>query len=656
MSIKRIAIACQGGGSHAAYAAGALPVLLPQFRNMGPAAGASHAGAGNGAAADPGPDGVLVLSGISGTSGGAISALLAWYGFLLGDPDAAREKLERFWHANCATTPGERWLNDVGQWAGNLVQVDLKFSPYLSPLREIETFTAATWPMLTSLWPALGGWIRGRYFQLRESVAPHVDFALVGALGEFCSIPGEIRRWQACALEARMAPDPAERERLQARLATIGGTIRTRLASADWIADWADRHALPAGAPLRSVFGAWKTPPWPPQSSPSSPKPAALERLAGAVRAATQPIPQLLIGAVDIDSGAFVAFSSEHAPDDAGITLDAVVASASLPWVFMAQPVRTRDPETLEPRSIACWDGLFSQNPPIKNFISGGADRARKPDGVWILQINQDRYDFTSRVAAASGGQTGDELWHRRDTLSGNLSLNQEVAFIEAMNGRLDDPGQRSRPHDKPIEVVRIVMDGDAVGQAARKALGLFSKFDRDPGLAQALLAHGREQAGRYLALRAQSPRLWDALARQLEAMGARPSARLAHALPFLPGPGHLAGGLVAPDVITVEGVGAATLRWHASEAELEGRTLRMKGRTELRQEDGVWQLAATRLLDLEERAGREADELPEAQPTQPQKPGKPSADKAARAADPALRRRAGGGRRRGEGAGPSVH
>lgn len=29
MPIKHIAVACQGGGSHAAYAAGALPVLLP---------------------------------------------------------------------------------------------------------------------------------------------------------------------------------------------------------------------------------------------------------------------------------------------------------------------------------------------------------------------------------------------------------------------------------------------------------------------------------------------------------------------------------------------------------------------------------------------------------------------------------------------------
>jgi len=170
------------------------------------------------------------------------------------------------------------------------------------------------------------------------------------------------------------------------------------------------------------------------------------------------------------------------------------------------------------------------------------------------------------------------------------------------VNGRLDDPGQRSRPHDKPIEVVRIVLDGGAVGAAVRKELGLFNKFDRDPQLAQALLAHGREQARRYLALRAQSGALWQALAEQVGMMGARPSDRLARAMPFLPGHARMAGGLVAPDVITIEGAPQASLRWHASEAVVEGRLVRMKGRTLLRMGEEGWRLGETRLLDVEER------------------------------------------------------
>lgn len=625
MPVKNIAIACQGGGSHAAYAAGALPVLLPQFRNAELATSQGRSML----AGEPGD--VLRLTGISGTSGGAISALLAWYGYLAGGPDAARAGLERFWDANCARAPGERLLNDIGQWMGSLAQVDLKFSPYLSPLREIESFATATWPMMAAMWPALGGWIRGPYFQLRESIAPHVDFDLVGAIGDFCSIPQEIRRWQAIALEARIAGAPGERERLHARQAAIEQDIRARLSSSAWIAAWSKAHGMAPDTLLRVVFDGLQLPALRFERD-------ALDGLAHAVRNATRALPQLLIGAVDIDSGAFVAFSSEHAPNDAGITLDAVVASASLPWVFMAQPVQAVDPETHAPRRMACWDGLFSQNPPIKNFISSGLDPARKPDGIWILQINPDRYDFSGKVAGPGNAQSGDELWHRRDTLSGNLSLNQEVAFIEAINARLDDPGQRFRPHDKPIEVVRIVLDGEAVGAVVRKELGLFSKFDRDPLLARALLAHGREQAERYLALRTQADALWDALAAQVGMMGARPSSRLTQAMPFLPRHARIAGGLVAPDVITIEGAGQASLRWHASEAEMDGCLVRMKGSTLLRLGEQGWGLGATRLLDVEERKAREPDAAQQAADGQP----------------PARRRAS--SRRKGENGGTSLH
>ena len=628
MPIKNIAIACQGGGSHAAYAAGALPVLLPQFRNAELATSQGRAKLA-GEAQD-----VLRLTGISGTSGGAISALLAWYGYLVGGPEAAKAGLERFWDANCANAPGERLLNDIGQWAGSLAQVDLKLSPYLSPLREIETFATATWPMLTAMWPPLGGWIRGPYFQLRESIAPHVDFDLVGAIGDFCSIPQEIKRWQAIALEARMADTPPERERLLARQAAIEHDLRARLASGGWIAAWSKAHELAPNSLLRTTFDALQLP-------ELRFEPDALGSLSHAVRDAARALPQLLIGAVDIDSGAFVAFSSERSPIDAGITLDAVVASASLPWVFMAQSIQALDPETHEPRRMACWDGLFSQNPPIKNFVSSGVDPAKKPDGLWILQINQDRYDFSGKVAGPGNTQSGDELWHRRDTLSGNLSLNQEVAFIEAVNARLDDPGQRFRPNDKPIEVVRIVLDGEAVGGAVRRELGLFSKFDRDPQLAQALLAHGREQAGRYLALRAQSSALWETLAGQVGMMGARPSDRLAQAMPYLPGHARMAGGLVAPDVITIEGAGQASLRWHVSEAEVEGHLVRMKGSTLLRMGEEGWRLAETRLLDVEERVAPAA--------TMGQ------GEVAAAAASPAARRRSGGARK-GDGGETSLH
>ncbi|WP_323141709.1 hypothetical protein [Massilia phyllosphaerae] len=94
MASRDIAIACQGGGSHAAYTAGVLPVLLGEFDNLARA----HAAAGQ-AYLESGTEGGMeapVLVAMSGTSGGAISALLGWYGFITGGADEARRRLDAF--------------------------------------------------------------------------------------------------------------------------------------------------------------------------------------------------------------------------------------------------------------------------------------------------------------------------------------------------------------------------------------------------------------------------------------------------------------------------------------------------------------------------------------------------------------------------------
>ncbi|WP_244563889.1 patatin-like phospholipase family protein [Ensifer aridi] len=70
----KIAIGCQGGGSHAAFAAGVLSALLaPQFRDR------------------------YQLIALSGTSGGAMCAALVWSGLIRGGADEARRRLMDFW-------------------------------------------------------------------------------------------------------------------------------------------------------------------------------------------------------------------------------------------------------------------------------------------------------------------------------------------------------------------------------------------------------------------------------------------------------------------------------------------------------------------------------------------------------------------------------
>jgi NTE family protein len=89
----RVAIACQGGGSHTAFTAGVLKRLLGAEELAG-----------------------YEVVGLSGTSGGAVCALLAWSALLEGDPPAAGRLLEEFWADNSATTPLEQLVN--AWWCG----------------------------------------------------------------------------------------------------------------------------------------------------------------------------------------------------------------------------------------------------------------------------------------------------------------------------------------------------------------------------------------------------------------------------------------------------------------------------------------------------------------------------------------------------------
>ena len=85
----KIALACQGGGSQTAFTAGALKALLQ--------AGVQDA---------------FNIVTLTGTSGGAICAALAWYALRRGEPQPWA-RLDEFWQANTAQTlsrrrPGER--------------------------------------------------------------------------------------------------------------------------------------------------------------------------------------------------------------------------------------------------------------------------------------------------------------------------------------------------------------------------------------------------------------------------------------------------------------------------------------------------------------------------------------------------------------------
>ncbi|MGC9526991.1 MAG: patatin-like phospholipase family protein [Limnospira sp.] len=157
----RLAIACQGGGSQTAFTAGVLKKLLEAKIHE-----------------------TYQIVGLSGTSGGAICALLAWYGLLKaakGSTDCISQGLIDFWKDNTATGPWEQLLNDSliqtrrmiergklpyyeanpydwqWQWMQNFLQTQAPRKEYLDlkkllekyvPFSELENFIEPSSPRL----------------------------------------------------------------------------------------------------------------------------------------------------------------------------------------------------------------------------------------------------------------------------------------------------------------------------------------------------------------------------------------------------------------------------------------------------------------------------------------------------------------------------
>ncbi len=353
----RVVIACQGGGSHAAFCAGALGVLLTETARSG-----------------------CRLDGLSGTSGGAVCAALAWDALTGDGAEAtaglrAAQRLQEFWRELAAREAWERSANMWGQVLGRL-PVEVKASPYALPVQ----------PMLDAA------------VRMRETLG------WAGPRREFVNLRGLLEK----------------------HMPGLNGDVRDG--------------------------------------------------------------PLLLLGAVDVETGRFKAFSSRKGE----IGVDAILASAALPELFRAVRVGER----------AYWDGLFSQNPPIRDFLAEPETADEKPDEIWVLQLNP---------------QTGDEpktaraIEDRRNELSANLSLNQELQSIRTVNrwilaGRLEGSAGTSR--HKPVSVYRIVMNAAQLEEEFGP-LDPVSKLDRSEAFIDALIEQGEAQARLFLPVRRFVREVW---------------------------------------------------------------------------------------------------------------------------------------------------
>jgi NTE family protein len=368
--MPKIAIACQGGGTHAAFEVGVLTEILKdvEARNR------------------------FELVGFSGTSAGALCALTVWYGLAPkgGRPGSLAEAIKginNFWDLFAASTPAEIFQNAFAQLALTAQEQEV--------------------PVLGINVPVFGLNPRGVL-----SHAVLAEMLQLGVRKDYVDFDTMLRK--ACPEFARI--------------------------------DWPN---LPA---------------------------------------------RLLLGASEIVNGVETVFDSDCNSEGDGqgakhteasvahrwrkrlpLTLRGVAASGTLPAV--------REAEEID--GSYYWDGLYSQNPPVREFLAG-VRREHVPDEIWILRINPQQ--------SARQPRSNAEIRDRENELMGNLSLNKELDFILTVNGMIDRCGGRLAEEYKPVTVRTIKMTQETAAE-----LRTSSKFDRSRAFIDRLRREGHEVARDWL-------------------------------------------------------------------------------------------------------------------------------------------------------------
>ena len=270
----------------------------------------------------------------------------------------------------------------------------------------------------------------------------------------------------AVALADGMARDGAAgaRARLQEFWMRVSAAGRPGASARDFVEAWMGSWREPAMHPFHMIEAMTNF------SSPYGFNPMNINPLREIVvemvdfeRVRACAAPKLFISATAVKTGKIKVFS------DGGITADAVMASACLPYLF----------QTVEVDGEPYWDGGFMGNPALFPFFT-----ETKAADILLVQINP-----IERTAVPTSTK---EILERMSEITFNASLLRELRAIDFVNrmlaeGRLD-PG-----HYRHNRVHRI---------DAGKALEKFpasTKFDTSRAFFEELQAAGRETAADWL-------------------------------------------------------------------------------------------------------------------------------------------------------------
>jgi NTE family protein len=364
--MKKVVVACQGGGMHAAFEVGVLTEILTDVDAKR-----------------------FELVGLSGTSAGALCTLMVWYGLAPkkssgGSVAEAISKLNQLWTDFVAGTGSENILNFLAYWTFKAEETELPLLKISLPAFCLNP-TSLLYKAAAFGLPSLG--VRKKYIDLNdllEKTCPEFEDDII---------------WK---------------------------DVKTRL----------------------------------------------------------------LIGASEVMHGFETVFDSDvnkekqarevyHWRQRLRLSLPGVAASGTLPLFREAEHIAGGG---------HYWDGLYSQNPPVREFISG-VEKEQIPDEVWIVRINPQQWPY---VPTSIG-----EIRDRQNELIGNLSLNKELDFILSVNRWLSNKEYRDDKFVKDRKTVKVRTI--KMEQTTADSMPYSSKFNRGADFLEDLRAEGRQVARAWL-------------------------------------------------------------------------------------------------------------------------------------------------------------
>jgi NTE family protein len=364
----KVAVGCQGGGMHAAFEIGVLTEILKDCENK-----------------------KFELVGVSGTSAGALCAMMVWYGLAPkagrpGSESEAIKTLNDFWDRFVAETAGETLLNMFTFGSLRVEETEIPVLGINAPMFGLNPRGAIYKAFAASL-PRLG--VRKRYYDLEDMLAKECS--------EFHAID-----W--AKLKTRVLIGASE---------VVNG--------------------------LETVFDS-------------------------DVNKGVQP-----------KNEGMQAGNPDYWHQQLPLSLSGVAASGTLPSFREAQRIDRN----------YFWDGLYSQNPPVREFLAG-KDKKEIPDELWIVRINPQRWPGEPTTNA--------DTLDRENELMGNLSLNKELDFIMAVNAWIKSHGGKFEDDYKHVVVRTIKMT-----QKTADELRYSSKFDRSREFMNQLREEGHVVARNWL-------------------------------------------------------------------------------------------------------------------------------------------------------------